>query len=57
MNALELRPGLADVPVWTNREAVAVKAVPDRLAIVGGGVVAAEMATAFARLSTSRGDN
>ena len=46
-------PGLADVPVWTNREAVAVKAVPGRLAIVGGGVVAAEMATAFARLGST----
>jgi pyruvate/2-oxoglutarate dehydrogenase complex dihydrolipoamide dehydrogenase (E3) component len=46
-------PGLADVPVWTNREAVAVKVIPDRLAIVGGGVVAAEMATAFARLGST----
>jgi dihydrolipoamide dehydrogenase len=39
--------------VWTNREAAAVKAVPGRLAIVGGGVVAAEMATAFARLGST----
>ncbi|HXT87935.1 MAG TPA: NAD(P)/FAD-dependent oxidoreductase [Trebonia sp.] len=46
-------PGLADVPVWTNREAAAVKTVPGRLAIVGGGVVAAEMATAFARLGST----
>ena len=46
-------PGLSDVPVWTNREAVAVKNVPDRLAIIGGGVVATEMATAFARLGSA----
>ncbi|HEX6525948.1 MAG TPA: NAD(P)/FAD-dependent oxidoreductase [Streptosporangiaceae bacterium] len=46
-------PGLADVPVWTNREAVAVSTVPDRLAIIGGGAVAAEMATAFTRLGST----
>ena len=46
-------PGLADVPVWTNRGAAAVKAVPGRLAIIGGGAVAAEMATAFARLGSA----
>ena len=46
-------PGLAGVPVWTSREAAAVKTVPDRLAVVGGGVVAAEMATAFARLGSA----
>ncbi len=46
-------PGLADVPVWTNREAAAVNKVPHRLAIIGGGVVAAEMATAFARLGSN----
>jgi dihydrolipoamide dehydrogenase len=44
--------GLADVPVWTNREAVAVQDVPGRIAIVGGGVVGSEMATAFARLGS-----
>lgn len=46
-------PGLSGVPVWTNREAVAVENVPHRLAIIGGGVVAAEMATAFARLGSA----
>ncbi|MBZ2197062.1 dihydrolipoyl dehydrogenase family protein [Occultella gossypii] len=39
--------GLADVQPWTNREAVATNKVPDRLAIIGGGAVGAEMATAF----------
>lgn len=46
-------PGLSDVPVWTNREAAAVENVPGRLAIIGGGVVATEMATAFGRLGSA----
>ncbi|QEW01911.1 dihydrolipoyl dehydrogenase family protein [Microbacterium lushaniae] len=44
--------GLADVRPWTNREAVATNMVPDRLAIIGGGVVGAEMATAFHALGS-----
>ena len=43
-------PGLADVSPWTSREAAAAKQVPGRLAIIGGGVVATEMATAYAAL-------
>lgn len=43
-------PGLAEVSPWTSREATAVQQVPASLAIVGGGVVAAEMATAFVDL-------
>ncbi|WP_369370519.1 NAD(P)/FAD-dependent oxidoreductase [Promicromonospora sp. Populi] len=43
-------PGLADAAPWTSREAAAAKAVPGRLAIVGGGVVGTEMATAFSAL-------
>jgi len=43
-------PGLAEVSPWTSREATAVQQVPTSLAIVGGGVVAAEMATAFVDL-------
>ena len=42
--------GLADVKPWTSRDAAAVRSVPERLAIVGGGVVASEMATAFIAL-------
>ncbi|MEH3089542.1 MAG: NAD(P)/FAD-dependent oxidoreductase [Microbacterium arborescens] len=45
-------PGLADVSPWTSREATAVQEVPGSLAIVGGGVVAAEMATAFVDLGS-----
>lgn len=45
-------PGLADVEPWTSRGATAVRDVPRSLAIVGGGVVGAEMATAFADLGS-----
>ena len=44
--------GLADAAPWTSRDATSVKQVPGRLAIIGGGVVAAEMATAFAGFGT-----
>lgn len=40
-------PVLADVQPWTSREATSAKEVPGRLAIVGGGVVGCEMATAW----------
>ncbi|MGN9781296.1 dihydrolipoyl dehydrogenase family protein [Nonomuraea sp. ZG12] len=46
-------PGLREAAPWTSREAVAADAVPRRLAIIGGGVVASEMATAFAALGAS----
>ncbi|RXZ67056.1 dihydrolipoyl dehydrogenase family protein [Agromyces albus] len=42
--------GLADSRPWTSRDATSVKHVPERLAIIGGGVVAVEMATAYAGL-------
>src|SRR5690349_4028763 len=41
--------GLADTPYWTNREAVAVTEVPDRLVVVGAGPNGLELAQAFAR--------
>jgi dihydrolipoamide dehydrogenase len=40
--------GLADAKPWTNRDATGVEHPPARLAIIGGGVVAVEMATAYA---------
>ncbi|MFI2361641.1 dihydrolipoyl dehydrogenase family protein [Promicromonospora sp. NPDC019610] len=43
-------PGLADVAPWTSREAASAQTVPGRLAVIGGGVVGTEMATAFAAL-------
>ncbi|HEY2635747.1 MAG TPA: NAD(P)/FAD-dependent oxidoreductase, partial [Solirubrobacteraceae bacterium] len=42
--------GLAEVRPWTNREATTSKAVPERLLVLGGGVVGVEMAQAWASL-------
>ena len=39
-------PGLAGVRPWTSREATSLRSVPRRLAVIGGGVVACEMAHA-----------
>jgi dihydrolipoamide dehydrogenase len=44
-------PGLRELEgVWTNREVTAMKAVPSRLLILGGGPVGVEMAQAVRRL-------
>lgn len=40
-------PGLAEAAPWTSREATAVEQVPGHLAVLGGGVVGVEMATAY----------
>ncbi|HEV6952531.1 MAG TPA: NAD(P)/FAD-dependent oxidoreductase [Promicromonospora sp.] len=45
-------PGLADAAPWTSREAASAQAVPGRLAVIGGGVVGTEMATAYAALGS-----
>ncbi|MGH2799083.1 MAG: dihydrolipoyl dehydrogenase family protein, partial [Thermoleophilaceae bacterium] len=39
--------GLREAKPWTNREATTAKRVPERLAILGGGVVGVEMAQAY----------
>jgi pyruvate/2-oxoglutarate dehydrogenase complex dihydrolipoamide dehydrogenase (E3) component len=47
-----LRPpiaGLAVTPYWTNREAMKVTGVPDRLIVVGGGPNGLELAQVFGR--------
>ncbi|MGN8048183.1 dihydrolipoyl dehydrogenase family protein [Curtobacterium sp. 22159] len=44
---------LADAKPWTSREAVASDHIPERLAIIGGGVVGTEMATAYSALGSS----
>lgn len=44
--------GLADTPYWTSTEALASDTLPDRLAVIGSSVVAAELAQAFARLGS-----
>jgi pyruvate/2-oxoglutarate dehydrogenase complex dihydrolipoamide dehydrogenase (E3) component len=36
--------------LWTNRQATTAKAIPDRLVIMGGGVVGTEMAQAYGSL-------
>ena len=43
-------PGLAEAHPWTSREATSARTIPRRLAILGGGVVACEMATAWKQL-------
>ncbi|WOX20698.1 NAD(P)/FAD-dependent oxidoreductase [Streptomyces solicathayae] len=50
--ALPELPGLAGAKAWTSREATSAQAVPGRLAIVGGGVVAVEMATVWQALGS-----
>ena len=45
--------GLREISPWTSREAAASQEVPASLAIVGGGVVATEMATAYAGLGSA----
>ncbi|MFG2650368.1 dihydrolipoyl dehydrogenase family protein [Streptomyces sp. NPDC048436] len=50
--ALPDLPGLADIKPWTSREATSADHVPGRLAVVGGGVVAVEMATAWQALGS-----
>ncbi len=44
--------GLADAKPWDNRDATAVKELPRRLLVLGGGAIGAEMAQAFRRLGT-----
>ncbi|MGW1215049.1 dihydrolipoyl dehydrogenase family protein [Streptomyces sp. NPDC002499] len=50
--ALPDLPGLAEVRPWTSREATSAQEVPGRLVVVGGGVVATEMATAWQALGS-----
>ncbi len=46
-------PGLLDSTPWTPREATSAQSAPSSLAIIGGGVVAVEMATAYASFGTT----
>jgi dihydrolipoamide dehydrogenase len=46
-------PGLLGVDPWTPRDATSAQVAPASLAIIGGGVVAAEMATAYASFGTT----
>jgi pyruvate/2-oxoglutarate dehydrogenase complex dihydrolipoamide dehydrogenase (E3) component len=42
--------GLREAEPWTNRDATTAEEVPERLAILGGGVVGVEMAQAYSSL-------
>ncbi|WP_028708467.1 dihydrolipoyl dehydrogenase family protein [Propionicicella superfundia] len=46
-------PGLSEAGPWTNRDATGVQDIPASLVILGGGVVAAEMATVFTDLGSA----
>jgi pyruvate/2-oxoglutarate dehydrogenase complex dihydrolipoamide dehydrogenase (E3) component len=46
-------PGLKESTPWSSREATSAKKAPKSLAIIGGGVVAVEMATAYASFGTA----
>jgi pyruvate/2-oxoglutarate dehydrogenase complex dihydrolipoamide dehydrogenase (E3) component len=43
-------PGLRESRPWTNREVTTAKAIPASLLVLGGGVVGAEMSSAYASL-------
>ncbi len=45
-------PGLDEVRPWTSREATSAHSAPGRLVVVGGGVVATEMACAWQALGS-----
>ncbi len=45
--------GLADARPWDNRAITATRSVPDRLIVLGGGAIGAEMAQAFRRLGAA----
>ncbi|HEV7742840.1 MAG TPA: NAD(P)/FAD-dependent oxidoreductase [Pseudolysinimonas sp.] len=45
-------PGLAGIDPWTSRNATSATEAPGSLAILGGGVVGCEMATAYASFGT-----
>lgn len=44
--------GLREAAPWTSKDATSARAVPGSLAVIGGGVVACELATAFADLGS-----
>jgi len=44
--------GLADTPYWTSTEALVAEQIPEHLVVLGGSVVALELAQAFRRLGS-----
>ncbi|HEX7133793.1 MAG TPA: NAD(P)/FAD-dependent oxidoreductase [Iamia sp.] len=45
--------GLAGTPYWSNRGAVQTTSVPDRMVVLGGGAIGAELAQVFARFGSA----
>lgn len=45
-------PGLAGVPYWTNRDAIAAKEPPASLLVLGGGAIGVELAQVYGRFGT-----
>ena len=45
--------GLAEVPYWTNREALRTETVPTSLVVLGGGAIGCELAQTFSRFGSS----
>lgn len=45
-------PGLADIPYWTNREALKAEALPASAVILGGGAVGLELGQTYARFGS-----
>ncbi|MEV1167248.1 NAD(P)/FAD-dependent oxidoreductase [Nonomuraea sp. NPDC049784] len=45
--AIPPTPGLAEAEPWTSHDVTVTNSIPDRLAVLGGGVVACEMAQAM----------
>lgn len=45
-------PGLQEISPWTNRQGTTAEAVPQRLTILGGGVVGCELAQAWSSLGS-----
>jgi pyruvate/2-oxoglutarate dehydrogenase complex dihydrolipoamide dehydrogenase (E3) component len=45
-------PGLADVPYWNNRGAIAAESAPESLLVLGGGSIGVELGQMFSRFGT-----
>jgi len=46
-------PGLAEATTWDNRDITEVQRIPERLLVLGGGVIGVEMAQAIRRLGAA----
>jgi len=51
--AIPAIPGLADTPYWTSAEALVAEQIPEHLLVLGGSVIALELAQAFRHLGAN----